>query len=80
MLAASFVVAGATVNHVLKIAPPEVTFVITGGEDNEEDLACAEYLETLLKGQNPDKEPFVKRVYDSRDAECHLRPKPSRIP
>jgi 2-phosphosulfolactate phosphatase len=74
LLAASFVVAGATVNHVLKIAPPEVTFVITGGEHNEEDLSCAEYLEALLKGQNPDKMPFVKRVYDSRDAKKHLDP------
>ena len=72
MLAASFVVAGATVKHVLKVAPPEVTFVITGGEDNEEDLSCAEYLEALLKGQNPDKEPFVKRVHNSKDAERHL--------
>ncbi len=72
MLAASFVVAGATVKHVLKVAPPEVTFVITGGEDNEEDLSCAEYLEALLKDQKPDKEPFIKRVLDSKDAERHL--------
>jgi 2-phosphosulfolactate phosphatase len=72
MLATSFVVAGATVKHVLKMAPLEVTFVITGGEDNEEDLSCAEYLEALLKGQNPDKEPFVKRVHNSKDAERHL--------
>lgn len=72
MLASSFVVAGATIKHVLKIAPPEVTFVITGGYNNDEDLSCAEYLEALLKGQNPDKKPFVKRVYDSRDAEDHL--------
>jgi 2-phosphosulfolactate phosphatase len=72
MLAASFVVAGATVSHILKIAPLEVTFVITGGEDNEEDLSCAEYLEALLIGQNPDKEPFIKRVHNSKDAERHL--------
>jgi 2-phosphosulfolactate phosphatase len=74
MLAASFVVTGATVKQVLKTAPPEVAFVITGGEDNEEDLSCAEYLEALLKGKDPDKEPFIKRVYDSRDAERHLNP------
>jgi 2-phosphosulfolactate phosphatase len=72
MLAASFVVAGATVKHVLKVAPPEITFVITGGEDNEEDLSCAEYLEALLKRQNPDREPFIKRVHNSKDAERHL--------
>ena len=48
MLAASFVVARATVNHILKTAPPEITFVITGGEDNEEDLSCAEVTELKI--------------------------------
>ena len=71
MLACSFVVAHATVNHILKIAPSEVTLVITGGYNNDEDIACAEYLEALLKGHNPNKEPFIKRVYDSRDAIAH---------
>jgi 2-phosphosulfolactate phosphatase len=72
LLAASFVVAGATIQHILKIAPPETTFVVTGGEKNDEDLSCAEYLEALLKSQNPDKKSFIKRVYDSKDAERHL--------
>lgn len=80
LLATSFVVAGSTVRQVLKIAPPEVTFVVTGGENNEEDLSCAEYLEALLKGQNPDTKPFVKRVYDSRDAEEHLDPNRPEFP
>jgi 2-phosphosulfolactate phosphatase len=80
LFAASFVVAESTVKQVLKIAPPEVTFVITGGENNEEDLSCAEYLEALLKGQNPDTKPFVKRVYDSRDAEGHLDPSRPEFP
>ena len=74
LLAASFVVANAIVKHILEIAPPEVTFVITGGYNNDEDLSCAEYLEALLKGQNPDKSSFVKRVYDSMDAKKHLDP------
>ena len=80
MLASSFVVAGATVNHVQNIAPDQVTFVITGVHYNDEDLACAEYLETLFKGQNPDKKPFIKRVYDSRDAEGHLDPNRPEFP
>jgi 2-phosphosulfolactate phosphatase len=74
LLAASFVVAGATVKHVLKIEPSEVVFVITGGNNNEEDLSCAEYLEALLKGQNPGTKSFMRRVYDSRDAKGHLDP------
>jgi len=80
MLASSFVVAGATVTQVLKIAPPEVTFVITGGFTNDEDVSCAEYLEALLKGQTPDKEPFIKRVYVARDAEQHLDPNQPEFP
>ena len=76
MLAASFVVADATVRYVTKFAPPEVTFVITGRSYNggDEDLACAEYLEELFKGNQPDGQPFIKRVMESKDAFPHLDP------
>jgi 2-phosphosulfolactate phosphatase len=80
MLAASFVVAGGTVRHILQLHPPEVTFVITGIHYNDEDLSCAEYLEALLKGQKPDIKPFVKRVYDCKDAEHHLDPNRPEFP
>ena len=77
MLAASFVVARATVTYIQRLATDSVTFVVTGQVDNnsgDEDLACAEYLETLLKGQKPDPVPFVDRVFRSRDALLHLDP------
>jgi 2-phosphosulfolactate phosphatase len=77
MLAASLVVANATVKYIQKQAPESVTFVITGQyahEHGDEDLACAEYLEILLKDQQPDPAPFVKRVFKSRDALMHLDP------
>ena len=77
MLAASLVVAGATANHIRKLAREAVTFVITGQftpERGDEDLACAEYLETLLRGENPDPAPVVERVFHSRDALMHLDP------
>lgn len=77
MFAASFVVAGATVKHVLNLAAESVAFVITGQMDDdsgEEDLACAEFLESLLKGQQPDPKPYIDRVYKSRDAGLHLDP------
>ena len=77
MLAASLVVANATVKYIQKQAPESVTFVITGQyapEHGDEDLACAEYLEILLKGQQPDPVPFVERVFKSRDALMHLDP------
>ncbi|HEU0292270.1 MAG TPA: 2-phosphosulfolactate phosphatase [Anaerolineales bacterium] len=77
MLAASLVVANATAHHIQRLAPDAVTFVITGQykpEHGDEDLACAEYLETLLKGRQPDPAPFVERVFKSRDALMHLDP------
>ena len=83
MLAASLVVANATVQFIRKLEPETVTFVITGQYrpgHGDEDLACAEYLEALLQGQQPDKEPFIKRVFDSRDALQHLDPKETGFP
>jgi 2-phosphosulfolactate phosphatase len=77
MFAASFVVASATVTQVLNLTTESVAFVITGQVDNEsgdEDLACAEYLASLLKGQRPDPAPYIERVYRSRDALFHLDP------
>ncbi|HEY3313477.1 MAG TPA: 2-phosphosulfolactate phosphatase [Anaerolineales bacterium] len=80
LLAASFVVASATVRYVLDRRPRVVTFVITGGEQNEEDLSCAEYLECLFRGWSPDPAPFIKRVFDSKDALFHLDPARSEFP
>lgn len=82
MLASSFVVAEATVRFVNRLNAPEVTFVITGKSfsGGDEDLACAEYLEGLLKGDHPDTKPFVQRVFESRDALQHLDPKQTGFP
>jgi|SRR5687768_3111599 len=77
IFAASLVVAHATVLHILKHTPESVSFVITGqfsNESGDEDLACAEYLELLLKGKQPDPAPYIDRVYKSRDALFHLDP------
>ncbi len=77
MLAASLVVASATVEYIRKTALETVTFVVTGQTENgrgDEDLACAEYLEALLKGQRSDLKPYIERVIHSRDALLHLDP------
>jgi 2-phosphosulfolactate phosphatase len=76
LLASSFVVANATVQHVNKLGSDQVTFVITGKDfgGGDEDLACAQYLETLLKGQTPDPQPFIRRVFNSKDASQHHDP------
>jgi 2-phosphosulfolactate phosphatase len=82
MLACSLVVADATVRFVQPLGADEVTFVITGKlySGGEEDLACAEYLEELLKGNNADTKPFIERVYHSRDALQHLDPTQTGFP
>lgn len=82
MLAASFVVADATVRFVSNLGASELTFVITGKFDDrgDEDLACAEYLEERLKGNQPDPKPLMKRVFDSRDALQHLDPAETGFP
>jgi len=76
----SFVVASATIRYISKLEPGEVTFVITGIHNNDEDIACAEYLEALFKGHRPDTKPFVQRVYGSRDAIQHLDPAQPEFP
>jgi len=74
MLATSFVVAQGTINYILQLRPDEITFVITGihGMDNDEDAACAEFLEKQFTGQAVDADPYVQRVRNSRDAQQHL--------
>jgi 2-phosphosulfolactate phosphatase len=83
MLATSLVVANTTVQFIRKLEPEAVTFVITGQYKpghGDEDLACAEYLELLLEGQQPDPAPFVERVFQSRDAIQHLDPNRPEFP
>ena len=83
MVAASLVVANATVRHIRSLAPETVTFVITGQLEEgrgDEDLACAEYLEALLIGQEPDPAPYIERVLQSRDALLHLDPNLPEFP
>jgi 2-phosphosulfolactate phosphatase len=77
LFAASLVIANATVTHIRNLGEDAVTFVITGQTEEgrgDEDLACAEFLEALLKNERPDPAPYIDRVYKSRDAEFHLDP------
>jgi 2-phosphosulfolactate phosphatase len=72
LLAVSFVVAKATMEYVLRLKPEEITFVITGGADNAEDLACAEFLQKQFLGQPVDRYDYIHRVISSRDAFQHM--------
>ncbi len=69
MVAASFVVAGATVKYIRLLNPQEVSFVVTGEtyDGGAEDLACAEYLEALLRGDSPIVDGYLERVRNSHD-------------
>lgn len=65
ILAASFVVAEATLQRIKEINPKELTFIITGTQNGEEDLALADYLaDRLIQGKVP-PEPYLKRVLES---------------
>jgi 2-phosphosulfolactate phosphatase len=76
------VVANATAKYIRKLAPVDVTFVITGEtfSGGEEDFACAEYLEALLKDQQPHPAPVIERVFKSHDAQMHLDPNKPEFP
>lgn len=71
LFGASFVCAAATARAVLALNPRRVTLVVTGVRaDNggDEDLACAEYLAGLLRGEAPDAAPYLRRVRESQNA------------
>lgn len=65
LLAASFVVADATVRALREADVRDVTFVVTGasiGRDGDEDLACAQLIAARLAGHRPDVDAHLRRV------------------
>jgi 2-phosphosulfolactate phosphatase len=68
LLAASLVCAGATAAWLRALAPPSVTLVVTGtwsDRDGDEDHACADLIEALLRGEDPPRAAFARRVRES---------------
>ena len=77
LLASSLCCAGATAEYIRSISPEVVSFVITGyhsDDHGEEDRACADYIESLLKDQVPDSQAFANRVRTSAAARKFLDP------
>lgn len=68
LYAASLVCARATADAIRASGASEVCFVITGewvDRDGDEDIACADYIEALLRGEAVVPEIFAQRVRDS---------------
>jgi 2-phosphosulfolactate phosphatase len=91
LLAASLVCARATARWIAARRPQVVTFIITGARPagallgwpatrGDEDLACADYLRSLLEGAEADPAWAVRRVRQSlngrvfADIQCLERP------
>jgi 2-phosphosulfolactate phosphatase len=75
--ASSFLVASATVAAIAASGARSAAFVITGTVhygSADEDLACAEWMATLLRGKRVPVEPFLRRVSESVAASTFLDP------
>jgi 2-phosphosulfolactate phosphatase len=75
ILAASFVCAEATVQHILQAEPAHVALVLSGRRGSSggaDDLACADYLFARLRGEQPPAGPFLARVRESSAARRFL--------
>lgn len=68
LYAASLVCARATAEAIRTAGADEVCFIITGewvDRDGDEDIACADYIESLLRGDQVAPEEFSQRVRNS---------------
>jgi 2-phosphosulfolactate phosphatase len=68
LYAVSLVCARATADAIRASGAEEVCFVITGewvDRDGDEDIACADYIEALLRGEPVAPEVFAQRVRNS---------------
>jgi 2-phosphosulfolactate phosphatase len=86
LLACSLCVAAATARYIKDLGPETVTFVITGAlagnkvHTGEEDMACADYVEALLRGEAPVREAIVRRVLESPNGRGFLDPNRPELP
>ncbi len=68
LYAASLVCAAATADAIRRAGDEDVCFVITGewdDRDGDEDIACADYMEALIRDESPPPESFAQRVRQS---------------
>ena len=68
LYAASFVCDRATAEAIRAAGAEEVCFIITGewvDRDGDEDIACADYIESLLRGECLVPDDFARRIRES---------------
>jgi 2-phosphosulfolactate phosphatase len=53
---------------VQRLGPARVTFVVSGGLEADEDLACAELIAHISGGEQPDPIPYLARAVKSAAA------------
>lgn len=80
ILVASFVVAEATLKRIFEIKPSHVSFIVTGRNNGDEDLALAEYLQERLLGKASPIESYLNRVRFSPGGKKMLNFEPSEYP
>ncbi len=80
MLVASFVVAEATLRLIKKINIWDVSFIVTGRTNGDEDLALAEYLQERLLGRKISVAPFLDRVRKSPEGKRMIASDPKEYP
>lgn len=83
VFAASLVVAAATARALKQLEPARVTFVETGrraGDPGDEDVACADYIEGLLRGSPPNRAAILERVKVSRAGRRFADPRQPDFP
>lgn len=80
MLIASFVVAEATLQHIIAASPSHVSFIVTGEHNGDEDLALAEYLRERLLQNTPSVSSFLDRVKTSPEGQVFVDPAITEFP
>jgi 2-phosphosulfolactate phosphatase len=77
LLTGSFVCAQATAQYLQGLAPDMVTFVITGygpRGGGDEDAACADFIEALMRGDDLEAGPYLRRVKESPPGQLFANP------
>lgn len=80
MMIASFVVAEATLQHIIASSPSEISFIVTGEHNGDEDLALAEYLQDRLLHKISFISSFLDRVRISPEGRVFADPAVTEFP